>query len=95
MSHEAREAKTGEEEEEVEERRGFCLVEWFMEKKMLSVAGGGYLFIYFIYIIIYLLYIYIFIYIIFNKSCKPSYIYISNMRYFNTIITGKKVQKKN
>ena len=31
-------------------RGGFCLVEWFMEKKMLSVAGGGYLFIYFIYI---------------------------------------------
>ena len=50
MSHEAREAKTGEEEEEVEERRGFCLVEWFMEKKMLSVAGGGYLFIIYIYI---------------------------------------------
>ena len=53
MSHEAREAKTGvecfKEEEEVEERRGFCLVEWFMEKKMLSVAGGGYLFIIYIY----------------------------------------------
>ena len=49
MSHEAREAKTGvecfkgEEEEGVEERRRFCLVEWFMEKKKLSVAGveGG------------------------------------------------------
>ena len=43
MSHEAREAKIGvecfKEEEGVEERRGFCLVEWFMEKK-LSVAGG-------------------------------------------------------
>ena len=52
MSHEAREAKTGvecfKEEEEVEERRGFCLVEWFMEKKMLSVADGGYLFIIYI-----------------------------------------------
>ena len=35
MSHEAREEKTGvecfKEEEGVEERRGFCLVEWFME----------------------------------------------------------------
>ena len=47
MSHEAREAKTGvecfkgEEEEGVEERRRFCLVEWFMEKKKLSVADGG------------------------------------------------------
>jgi len=46
VSHEAREAKTGvecfkEEEEGVEERRGFCLVEWFMVKKKLSVAGGG------------------------------------------------------
>ena len=58
MSLEAQEAKTGvecfkeEEEEGVEKRRGFCLVEWFMEKKMLSVAGGGYLFIYlFIYYI--------------------------------------------
>ena len=67
MSHEAQEAKTGvecfkEEEEEIEERRGFCLVEWFMEKKMLSVAGGGYLFIYYIYIyIIIYLFIYIFI----------------------------------
>ena len=55
MSHEAREAETGvecfkEEQEGVEERRGFCLVEWFMEKKMLSVAGGGYLFIIYIYI---------------------------------------------
>ena len=59
MSHEAREVKTGvesfKEEEGVEERRRFCLVEWFMEKKMLSVAGGGYLFILFI------LYIYIYI----------------------------------
>ena len=67
MSHEARETETGVEcfkEEGVEEIRGFCLVEWFMEKKMLSVAVGGYLFIY-------LLYIYNF----FNKSCKPSYIY--------------------
>lgn len=55
VSHEAWEAKTGvecfkEEEEGVEERREFCLVEWFMEKKMLSVAGGGYLFIIYIYI---------------------------------------------
>ena len=48
MSHEAREAKTGvecfkeEEEEGVEERRGFCLVEWFVEKKKkLSVVSGG------------------------------------------------------
>ena len=75
MSHQAREAKTGvecfkEEQEGVEERRGFCLVEWFMEKKMLSVAGGGYLFIYLLYI-----YIYIYLYNFFNKSCKPSYIY--------------------
>ena len=64
MSHEAREMETGvecfKEEEGVEKRRGFCLVKWFMEKKMLSVAGGGYLFIY--YIIIYF-YIYIFIFI--------------------------------
>ena len=63
MSHEAREAETGVEcfkEEGVEERRGFCLVEWCMEKKMLSVAGGGYLFI-----------IYIYINNFFNKSCKP------------------------
>ena len=58
MSHKAQEAETGvecfkeEEEEGVEERRGFCLVEWFMEKKMLSVANGGYLFIYYIYIYI-------------------------------------------
>ena len=30
------------EEEGVEERRGFCLVEWFLEeKKKLSVVGGG------------------------------------------------------
>ena len=47
MSHQAREAKTGvecfkEEQEGVEERRGFWLVEWFVEKKKkLSVVGGG------------------------------------------------------
>ena len=30
------------EEEGVEERRGFCLVEWFVEKKKkLSVVSGG------------------------------------------------------
>ena len=29
------------EEEGVEERRGFCLVEWFVEKKKLSAVGGG------------------------------------------------------
>ena len=93
MSHEAREAKTRvecfkEEEEGVEERRGFCLVEWFMEKKMLSVAGGGYLFIYYYY--------YYYIYIIFLIRVANLHTYmISNMRYFNTIITGKKVQKKN
>ena len=56
MSHKAREAKTRvecfKEEEGVEERREICLVELFMEKKMLSVAGGGYLFIYYIYIYI-------------------------------------------
>ena len=91
MSHEAREAKTGvecfkEEEEGVEERRGFSLVEWFMEKKMLSVEGGGYLFIY---------YIYIYIYIILIRVANLHTYTISNMRYFNTIITGKKVQKKN
>ena len=87
MSHEAREAKTGEEEKEVEERRGFCLAEWFMEKKMLSVAGGGYLFIY-------LFYIYIYIIFLIRVANLHTYT-ISNMRYFNTIITGKKVQKKN
>ena len=54
-------------------------------------CGQWWLFIYFIYIIIYL---YIYSYNCFNKSCKPSYI-ISNMWYFNTIITRKKVQKKN
>ena len=93
MSHEARKADTGVEcfKEGVEERRGFCLVEWFMEKKMLSVAGGGYLFI---------LYIknnfYIYIYIIFLIRVANLHTYmISNMRYFNTIITRKKVQKKN
>ena len=64
MSHEAWEAKTGveffkEEEEGVEERRGFSLVEWFMEEKMLSVEGGGYLFIYYIYNNLFILYIYI------------------------------------
>ena len=55
VTHKAREAKIGVEcfkEGGVEERRGFCLVEWFMEKKMLSVAGGGYLFIYLFYIYI-------------------------------------------
>ena len=47
MSHEAREAKTRvecfkEEEEGVEERRGFWLVEWFVDKKKkLSAVGGG------------------------------------------------------
>ena len=78
MSHEAREMETGvecfKEEEGVEKRRGFCLVKWFMEKKMLSVAGGGYLFIYYIYIYK-IIYLYIYLYNFFNKSCKPSYIY--------------------
>ena len=103
MSHQAREAKTGvecfkEEQEGVEERRGFCLVEWFTKKKMLSVAGGGYLFIYFIYIYIIIIYLFIYIniYIIFLIRVANLHTYtISNMQYFNTIITGKKVQKKN
>ena len=76
MSHEAREAKTRvecfkEEEEGVEERRGFCLVEWFMEKKMLVwPVVVIYLFIYLLLLLLLLL-----LYNFFNKSCKPSYVY--------------------
>ena len=52
-------------------------------------CGRWWLFIYYIYI-------YIYIYIIFLIRVANLHTYmISNMRYFNTIITRKKVQKKN
>ena len=50
----------------------------------------------FIYLFIYYYYYYYYYYIIFLIRVANLHTYmISNMRYFNTIITRKKVQKKN